>query len=112
MTKAAELPAHLTGEQKDAILYDGGPLLIIARPGSGKTEVLTWRVAFLIGAGCSAPANCLVSTFTRKAALELQDRIQRKLPDVDVQQMPIGTIHSLYASILRDHQTNSPVPRG
>ena len=110
--KVVELPAHLTEEQREAILHDGGPLLIIAGPGSGKTEVLTWRVAYLIESGRTAPANCLVSTFTRKAALELKDRIQQKLPDVDVEQMAIGTIHALCADILQEYQTKSPVPRG
>ncbi|MCX7037992.1 MAG: ATP-dependent DNA helicase [Spirochaetes bacterium] len=112
MTKSVDLPGYLTKEQQEAILHDGGPLLIIAGPGSGKTEVLTWRVAYLIESGRTAPGNCLVSTFTRKAALELKDRIQQKLPEVDVEKMAIGTIHSLCADILREHQTRSPVPRG
>lgn len=107
-----DLPAHLTQQQRDAILHEGGPLLIVAGPGSGKTEVLTWRVAHLVKSGVTAPVNCLVCTFANKAALELRDRIQRKLPDVDVEQMPIGTIHSLCADILREYQTKSPLPRG
>jgi DNA helicase-2/ATP-dependent DNA helicase PcrA len=112
MTKSVELPSYLSKEQQEAILHDDGPLLIIAGPGSGKTEVISWRVAYLIESGRVAPGNCLVSTFTRKAALELKDRIQRRLPNVDVEQLSIGTIHSLCADILRAHQTVSAVPRG
>ncbi len=112
MTGAIELPVHLTQQQKEAILHVGCPLEIIAGPGSGKTEVLAWRVAHLVRSGVTAPANCLVSTFANKAALELQDRIHQKLQDVDVEQMPIGTIHSLCAEILRSYQSTSPLPRG
>ena len=111
MPSGFDLPDHLTSQQRDAILHHGGPLLIIAGPGSGKTEVLTWRVARLVRSGLD-PACCLVCTFARKAALELQDRIQRKLPDVDVRRMPVSTIHSLCSEILRDYQIKSPVARG
>jgi DNA helicase-2/ATP-dependent DNA helicase PcrA len=112
MQKSVHLPDHLTKDQKEAVLHEGGPLLIIAGPGSGKTEVLTWRIVYLLESGRAAPRNCLVSTFTRKAALELKDRIQQKLLDVDAEQMAIGTIHSLCADILREYQSKSPVPRG
>ncbi len=99
-------------QQREAILHDGGPLLIIAGPGSGKKEVITWRVAWLVRSSAVAPSNCLVSTFANKAAQELQDRVHLRLPDVDVEQMPFGTIHSLCAGILRDYQARSPLPRG
>ena len=73
------LPEHLTSEQREAILHAGSPLLIIAGPGSGKTEVLTRRVAHLARAGLVAPQHLLVTIFTNKAALELKGRIQLKL---------------------------------
>ena len=112
MDRPNDLPAQLTEQQTEAIVHRGAPLLIIAGPGSGKTEVITWRVAHLIRSSQVAPAHCLVTTFTNKAALELKDRIQQKLPDLDVEQMPVGTLHSLCADILRDYQSLSPLPRG
>jgi DNA helicase-2/ATP-dependent DNA helicase PcrA len=67
------LPAHLTGQQVEAILHRDSPLLILAGPGSGKTEVITWRVAHLLRAGYTRPEHLLVTTFTQKAALEPKD---------------------------------------
>ncbi len=112
MNTPAYLPSHLTEQQLAAILHCGSPLLIIAGPGSGKTEVITWRVAHLIKAGQVMPVHCLVTTFTNKAALELKDRIQQKLPETEIEQMQVCTIHSLCADILRDYQSRSSLPRG
>jgi DNA helicase-2/ATP-dependent DNA helicase PcrA len=106
------LPNFLTAEQRDAILHAGSPLLIIAGPGSGKTEVLTWRVAHLVRAGLVAPEHLLVTTFTNKAALELKDRIQQRLPGVHVEAMQVGTLHSFCADLLRAYQSRGPLPRG
>ena len=63
-------------------------------------------------AGLVAPEHLLVTTFTNKAALELKDRIQQKLPDVHVEGMRVGTIHSFCADLLRQYQSRSPLPRG
>ncbi|HJW82920.1 MAG TPA: UvrD-helicase domain-containing protein, partial [Anaerolineae bacterium] len=82
MNRPSYLPSHLTDQQLEAILLRGSPLLIIAGPGSGKTEVITWRVAHLVASGQADSAHCLVTTFTNKAALELKDRIQRNLRQV------------------------------
>jgi len=87
--------------QKEAVLHRGGPLLIVAGPGSGKTEVLSRRVAHLILSGDASPENMLVTTFTNKAALELKDRIQQKLPEVNVELMQVSTLHSFCGEILR-----------
>jgi DNA helicase-2/ATP-dependent DNA helicase PcrA len=96
------LPNYLTLEQRDAILHTGSPLLIIAGPGSGKTEVTTWRVAHLVRAGLVAPEHLLVTTFTNKAALGLKDCIQQKLPDVHVEaRQVVSTLHSFCADLLR-----------
>src|SRR5574341_1375959 len=81
--RPAYLPGYLTPQQTEAILFRGRPLLIIAGPGSGKTEVISWRAAHLIKSGVVRPENLLVTTFTNKAALELKDRIQRKLPEIN-----------------------------
>ncbi len=97
------LLSGLTSNQSEAILHRGSPLLIIAGPGSGKTEVLSRRVAHLILTGDANPENMLITTFTNKAALELKDRIQRKLPDLNVELMHISTIHSFCADLLRSY---------
>ncbi len=98
------LPPYLTEEQREAILHRGGPLLIIAGPGSGKTEVIAWRVAHLIQSGQARPDECVVTTFTNKAALELKDRIHDKLPGVNVELMQVSTIHAFCAELLRRYQ--------
>ncbi len=111
-TTFSYLPPHLTPEQRAAILHTAAPLLIIAGPGSGKTEVLTWRVAHLVRSGQIAPEHLLVTTFTNKAALELKDRIQLKLPDVAVETMQVGTLHAFCADLLRQYPSRSPLPHG
>jgi len=87
--------------QEEAVLHRGSPLLIVAGPGSGKTEVLSRRVAHLILSGDAHPENMLVTTFTNKAALQLKDRIQQKLPEVNVELMQVSTLHSFCTEILR-----------
>lgn len=112
MERPAYLPDYLTADQMAAIVHTGSPLLIIAGPGSGKTEVLTWRVAHLVRAGLVAPEHVLVTTFTNKAALELKDRIQQKLPEVHVEAMQVGTLHSFCGDLLRQYASQSPLPKG
>jgi len=103
------LPEMLTREQREAVLHYGLPLLIIAGPGSGKTEVISSRAAHFIQAGYAQPENLLVTTFTNKAALELKDRIQRKLPNINVELMQVSTIHSFCAALLRQYEDASPI---
>ncbi len=106
------LPHSLTPQQVEAILFCGRPLLIIAGPGSGKTGVISWRVAHLIRSGLALPEQILVTTFTEKASYELKDRIQRFLPELNVQLMQISTLHSFCANLLRDYAHFSPLPSG
>lgn len=94
------LLANLRDPQKSAVLHRGSPLLIVAGPGSGKTEVLSRRVAHLILSGDVKPENMLVTTFTVKAALELKDRIQKHVPDINVELMQVSTIHSFCSELL------------
>lgn len=112
MNNLDSLPAYLTDDQRRAVLHSGGPLLIIAGPGSGKTEVVSWRVAHLVRSGQVTPDHLLVTTFTNKAALELKDRIQRKLPEVNVELVQVSTIHSFCADLLRRYRRRSPLPHG
>ncbi|MEJ2710478.1 MAG: ATP-dependent DNA helicase [Anaerolineales bacterium] len=106
------VPEYLTDQQEEAVLHRGSPLLIIAGPGSGKTEVIAWRVAHLVLSGAVAPENILAATFTEKAAMGLKDRIQQKLPDVNVERMQVSTLHSFASLLLRRYSARSPLPRG
>ena len=97
----------LNGKQREAVEIINGPVLVIAGPGSGKTKVLTHRVAYLIQQGIS-PENILAVTFTNKAAGEMKERIQKltKLQTSNLKlltsKLPvIGTFHSICAQILR-----------
>ncbi len=114
MERPAYLRQHhnLTEHQLNAILHSGSPLLILAGPGSGKTEVITWRVAHLILSGKAKPQEFLVTTFTNKAALELKDRIKEKLTNVNVELMQVSTIHAFCADLLRQYADYTPFPGG
>lgn len=88
----------LNREQQEAVLQTDGPIIILAGAGSGKTKVLTYKTAYLIGKGVD-PYNILLSTFTNKAALEMKERIRKLLPESNLPL--VATFHSLCAKILR-----------
>lgn len=89
---------ELNDEQKKAVLWTEGPIVILAGAGSGKTRVITYKVIYLIKQGIS-PSNILCVTFTNKAANEMKERVQKFL---STSQKPIiATFHSLCAKILR-----------
>lgn len=107
----------LNGEQKNAVEHGDGPLWILAGPGSGKTEVLVTRALRLLAVGDAAgnrvpPRSILITTFTKKAARNLEDRLATylaalqeaddSLRDIDLADMRIGTIHSLCDDILHE----------
>jgi DNA helicase-2/ATP-dependent DNA helicase PcrA len=94
-----DLLADLTPDQREAVMHLEGPLLILAGAGSGKTRVITRRVAYLIQQGVR-PTNILAITFTNKAAGEMRQRIQALLPNSAVW---ISTFHSLGARLLRQY---------
>lgn len=112
MSSNTDILCDLTVAQREAVTYHGGPLLIIAGPGSGKTEVISCRAAYLIRSGKVKPENLLAATFTEKAALKLKDRIQKKLPEVTVEDMQVSTIHSFCYRLLDDFRSETPFPRG
>ncbi|MEO0264716.1 MAG: UvrD-helicase domain-containing protein, partial [candidate division WOR-3 bacterium] len=91
---------NLNEQQRQAVTIPGGPVLVIAGAGSGKTRVLTHRVAYLIGHKKVPPHRIFVATFTNKAADEMKERI-RHLIGEDIKDLWIGTFHSLCARILR-----------
>jgi DNA helicase-2/ATP-dependent DNA helicase PcrA len=93
--------SDLNPEQKDAVTYTDGPLLVLAGAGSGKTKVLTNRVAYFIQQGLIKPENALLLTFTNKASTEMKERIA-KILDSKFQTLPMaGTFHSFCAKVLR-----------
>jgi DNA helicase-2/ATP-dependent DNA helicase PcrA len=95
------LTEGLNPQQQEAVLNGDGPLLIVAGPGSGKTRVVTTRIANLILNRGVAPWEILAITFTNKAAKEMRERVERLVPAGDGGAPWIGTFHSMCARILR-----------
>ncbi len=89
----------LNQNQKEAVIHDNGPCLVIAGAGSGKTRVLTYRIAHLISSGVD-PFSILALTFTNKAAKEMKQRIE-KIVGTEARSLWMGTFHSIFARILR-----------
>ncbi len=96
---------NLNKAQKEAVLYLEGPLLIVAGAGSGKTKVLTSRIAHIIKEKKAFPNQILSVTFTNKAAKEMQNRVSKMLGSAATGLSWLGTFHSICAKILRKHAT-------
>ena len=92
---------ELNEPQKEAVLHKDGPIIIIAGAGSGKTKVLTTRIAHLMGAHGIDAFNILALTFTNKAAKEMKERVEKVLGNSEARNLYIGTFHSVFARILR-----------
>lgn len=99
----------LNPQQKKAVTAGNGPVLVVAGPGSGKTRVLTQRIAYLIAVEGVRPWQILAVTFTNKAAKEMGERVKRLLPDQAIEGIMLGTFHSICARMLRREADNLPI---
>ena len=95
-----EILKQLNESQQEAVLYNDGASLVIAGAGSGKTRVLTYKIAWLLEQGMK-PWQILALTFTNKAAREMKERIGRLVGEEQARYLQMGTFHSVFARILR-----------
>jgi DNA helicase II / ATP-dependent DNA helicase PcrA len=89
----------LNPEQKRAVMHQGSPLLILAGAGSGKTRVITTKIAYLVERGGTSPRSILAVTFTNRAAQEMKERVLSLVPHAD--DVMVRTFHSFGAWFLR-----------
>ncbi len=101
----------LTAAQRAAVLHFEGPALVLAGPGSGKTRVITQRIAYLVSRGVK-PWQILALTFTNKAAGEMRNRVERLLPRGLGGGLVVSTFHSYCASLLRRHGASAGLQAG
>jgi DNA helicase-2/ATP-dependent DNA helicase PcrA len=107
------MQAYLQGlneQQKEAVTHMNGPLMIIAGAGSGKTKVLTSRIAHLMNSGVDS-FNILALTFTNKAAKEMKERVEKTLGNSEARNLYIGTFHSVFARLLRSEASKLGYPQ-
>lgn len=100
----------LNDSQREAVLHRDGPIMIVAGAGSGKTKVLTTRIAHLMATGVDS-FQILALTFTNKAAAEMKERVTKILENNDARNLYIGTFHSVFARILRAEADKLGYPR-
>jgi len=98
--KSCQIDWELNDEQREAVFYSGGPLLVLAGAGSGKTRVLTHRLAYLVYSGQALPFQVLAITFTNKAAGEMKSRVEELLGEAAAG-IWVSTFHSACARVLR-----------
>ncbi len=104
-----ELLAGLNPVQKEAVQHRTGPLLLFAGAGSGKTRVLTHRIAYLITAENISPWQILAVTFTNKAAREMQERLDKLVGESIGKKLRVGTFHAVCSRLLREFGKNAGI---
>jgi len=102
----------LNDQQRDAVLYNRGSLLITAGPGTGKTMTLTHRISHMIRSGLAAPDQILALTFTNKACNEMRERIEALLPDIKPGIVKTATFHGFCLETLKCDGEKIGLPRG
>ncbi len=107
----AGLLDDLNPRQREAVRHGGGPLLVLAGAGSGKTRVLTTRVAHLLGTGLAGPGEVTAVTFTNKAAGEMRERVAALLGGAPAVGF-VGTFHRWALGVLRRHPRDAGLPSG
>jgi DNA helicase II / ATP-dependent DNA helicase PcrA len=103
--------SQLNPQQQEAVAAPDGPVLVLAGPGSGKTRVLTSRVAWLVLEHDVAPWRVMAVTFTNKAAREMRERLERLLSPAQARSLTLGTFHATCARILRREAEAAGIPR-
>lgn len=101
----------LNPPQREAVLHEGGPLVVFAGAGSGKTRVITHRVAHLVTERGVAPRNVLAVTFTNKAASQLKGRLERLIGRRATRELWVGTFHATCARLLRRYASEIGIRR-
>ena len=97
----ADYLEQLNEQQREAVTHKQGPIMIVAGAGSGKTKVLTTRIAHLMSVHQVDAFNILALTFTNKAAAEMKERVEKILGNTEARNLYIGTFHSVFARMLR-----------
>lgn len=100
---------QLNESQREAVVYNEGPSLVVAGAGSGKTRVLTYKIAYLLQLGLP-PYSILALTFTNKAAREMKERIAAITGDQTARRLWMGTFHSIFSRILRNEAEHIGYP--
>ena len=106
---ASQILEGLNPRQKEAVTFGKGPLLIIAGAGTGKTSVITRRIAYLISMHLAEPDEILALTYTEKAAAEMEDRVDRLVP-YGYAPVWISTFHAFGDRVLRRHAIEAGLP--